>query len=495
MMFALIFLLVALDAASCGVPPKVASLIDAESNANHIFNSVHDSMRQLGNSLNHNGMSFFYATVPRDTEFYHGTSQSEPVSGMQWLAFEPEHALAFVRPAKRIPDNGDSKTATHHRQRRGRRLIKQDPILDEPLLDEKPMPDYGFLHTYRTKHELRLIYFDGQSAAKSTLGTLDTQDIIVRDKDDRDAPSPIQGDRDRANDLCDIAKSAWKGRIDGFVRMVGGFELILCSFDRNLEVVHIKAVPNANSQVPGESLNYQRAIASRNHGIGGNRVSVDYDNFMSMFAYPQAIFLDRLNRPRILNDHADIPAIRAELSAFVLGKTKRSVGTNWQVVTEMIVTRYAHHIQYLTSGRLETLAAVHAQLSSILKPFMDVRDRDDSAAVERCTAQFWPSNTNTSTVAAVSVKTVSKAICSTFFEALAIKEYHDAIKLLRTLEDYLGWTVWKECNGCQVDEVCKLPIWPSGDAEDFKQLKCSNDFSHGRGDYWDFSGRPRPIVV
>ena len=67
-------------------------------NANHLFNAIHSSMRQWGSSLNHNGMSFFLATVPAGTQLYHGTSKSESIEGMQWLALEPEYALIFARP-------------------------------------------------------------------------------------------------------------------------------------------------------------------------------------------------------------------------------------------------------------------------------------------------------------------------------------------------------------------------------------------------------------
>lgn len=63
-------------------------------------------MRQWGSSLDHNGMSVFFATVPAYTEFYHGSSSSQPINGTQWLAFEPEHALNFAncgRPGKGGP--------------------------------------------------------------------------------------------------------------------------------------------------------------------------------------------------------------------------------------------------------------------------------------------------------------------------------------------------------------------------------------------------------
>ena len=119
--------------------------------------------------------------------------------------------------------------------------------------------------------------------------------------------------------------------------------------------IPIKAVASADGHAREDSLGYQKAIASRNHGIGGNRVSLDYDNFLSIFAYPQAISLDSLNRPRIVRDHADLSGIRATLSAMILNRREHLIGTDWQAVTDMIVSRYANQIRYLTSGKLETL--------------------------------------------------------------------------------------------------------------------------------------------
>ncbi|KAJ9620130.1 hypothetical protein H2203_007895 [Taxawa tesnikishii (nom. ined.)] len=93
------------------------------SNPNHIFNAIHSSMRQWGSSLNHNGMSAFLATVPEGVQLYHGTSNSEPVEGMEWLAFEPEHALLFARPrgpppGREPPGHGSGPDDTHGGVRR-----------------------------------------------------------------------------------------------------------------------------------------------------------------------------------------------------------------------------------------------------------------------------------------------------------------------------------------------------------------------------------------
>lgn len=65
-------------------------------------------------------MSLFLTFVPHGAQLYHGTQlyhsthqreQREPVIDMDWLAFEPEHALPFARPRRgrprRPPGGGD----------------------------------------------------------------------------------------------------------------------------------------------------------------------------------------------------------------------------------------------------------------------------------------------------------------------------------------------------------------------------------------------------
>jgi hypothetical protein len=196
--------------------------------ANYIFNSVHHAMRQWGSSLDHNGMSIFLATVPADTEFYHGSSSAWPINGTQWLAFEPEHALNFAnchRPGKGgppppggRPPHGEHFSSghieappyglwdrSHGAERKAQNLPRlrnvqallvgsaSDLRSDETSTElEKAVSNAhkpnerenetcaGFPHTYRTMRELRLLYVDGQSAAKSDKGTLDIQNLILR---------------------------------------------------------------------------------------------------------------------------------------------------------------------------------------------------------------------------------------------------------------------------------------------------------------------------
>ena len=126
----LIFVSAALLSTTCATSqvPKVP-------NANHVFNAIHSSMRQWGSSLNHNGMSFFLATVSAGTQLYHGTSKAEEIEGMEWLAFEPEHALMFARPPPGPPPGDD------HGPSMGEKMVKHYPRPHHTNNNEEDMPD------------------------------------------------------------------------------------------------------------------------------------------------------------------------------------------------------------------------------------------------------------------------------------------------------------------------------------------------------------------
>jgi hypothetical protein len=507
-------------------------------NANYIFNSVHHAMRQWGSSLDHNGMSVFLATVPANTEFYHGTSSPRAINGTQWLAFEPEHALNFARcgggrpgrgrppPPGGGPPYGERPLPRHSGPR-----DQQTPLVESPLspgLDdtrrrrEGPDPEEyapnharlkgddepcaGYLHTYRTLRNLRLLYVDGQSAAKSDKGTLDVQDLILRDPGSYEQPPDQEpgrgpggppGDSLRALELCNSVENEWKGKIDGILRMEAGFEIILCSFEDNLDVVSIKQQKTRQGGGPGSGdsgnqLSYYQAVAARFDGIGGNRVSVDYDSLISVYAYANATYWDNADLPRVQNDSAITKAIREDVRIMLTGASAiKSEALDWQAVTDMIVGRYASRIASLADGNITSLSALQAGLDRALRPFIDYSNRSESSEVARCAEQFLsPAAIDLNTTAAVAVKATHRRVCQTLSDAAAAKTLDEGLLLVRTLRDWLGWTTWKRCTGCHVDEVCMIPIWPWGQKQDREQPRCSDMTEDQRGDYWGgFKGR------
>ncbi|KAK5111851.1 hypothetical protein LTR85_011749 [Meristemomyces frigidus] len=721
-------------------------------NANHIFNAIHSSMRQFGSSLNHNGMSVFLATVPEDTEFYHGTSSKYRVNGTEWLAFEPEHALMFARahgpggpgggrgpPSGGPPPDGEDAMPRVMRDHEevdflppppppdGRKEdLRRDTKAQHPIdgmVESKPdlapnsandeEPAHGYLHTYRTKHPLRLLYVDGQSAAKSQKGTLDVQDLVLlhhdppttedrlsptdphhdgeephRDEgererqgierhdnddnrqgrpprrpqhdmpgpphdmlglphdmpgpphdilgpphdepkgdphggegqhrpehnstkghdghdggereperpderpppdgrdhkrpderehqrpderqhkrpgehrerpherehqrpdtherpDDRDhregtepqrtkgglhavnlplmqdaehkdplsaqenkQPTPPHhgplGEGERAERMCRLAHEEYDDRIDGIIRMEGGFEIILCNFAKDLDVVQIAQTQESGSRGgPGmgppsgrdgrEGFNMQLAVSARYDGIGGNRVHLNYDNFVSLFAYEEAVYFDDTGRPRVNNETAAIDPIRKAIKHLALKPAKEGLGKDWQAVADMIVTRYTERIAYLASGDLEDLTSFKAEADRALRPFIDYSDRNSTREIARCASQFLPLKTSSchQSLAEASVRNVTTVLCRTLSAANEVDTLTHGLSMIRALKSWLAWTSWKQCH-CAEHEICFLPIWPQGSAEDFEQPQCKSagDISQGRGGYWGGFGRP-----
>ena len=115
------------------------------------------------------------ATIPAGTILYHGRRDNQIPTLPEWLAFDFEHAHLFCR--------GEC-----------------------------------WLLSVVTTRDLRLVYFDGSSAAKTRTGSMDSQDIFiwgyVREE-------KIFSERERIIELCQWGK---QHGIDGFVRM----EMHLC---------------------------------------------------------------------------------------------------------------------------------------------------------------------------------------------------------------------------------------------------------------------------
>ncbi|GCB26169.1 uncharacterized protein YOR389W [Aspergillus awamori] len=359
-------------------------------------------------------------------------------------------------------------------------------ISTEPTAAEQT----GYFHTYRTKRELRFVYFDGQSAAKSLKGTLDMQDIVLRNATLFDG-SPAEGDNLRADDLCAMARDQWDNRVDGFIRMVGGFEVILCSFADNLDVVSILSTYPSRNGDGGSHLSYARALATRFDGIGGGRVSINYDDFVTMFAYPDAMYFDEQGLPRVVNDAAKLVPVRAHIDRLVRGTDLTNTGINWQNVVDMIITRYHYRISLALSPAISTHHELRRELHLAIEPFIDARARNSTAEIERCAKQFWVSDADNTTVPAQAVSQVSERLCSSLVAGASAETYEEGIAIIEDLKHYLNWAVFRECHKCEIDEVCQLPIWPSGSKEDFVRPRCGTGLSHGSGGYWDMMGKIR----
>ena len=449
--------------------------------ANHIFNAIHSSMRQWGSSLNHNGMSFFLASVPQGTTFYHGSSRPDIIVGVEWLAFDPEQALLFARepphrPGHNKPAENDQKVIT---------------------MTAKDKEAGGWLHTYKTAKELRLVYIDGMSAGKSQVGTLDSQDrILFNDSISGDVRQEAQ----RAEAVCRIAAREWDNRIDGVIRMEAGFEIIICAPEHNLIPVRItrSQVDRSNDAhdgrgkpnfgVSGEML---RAVSSRYNGVGGDRVAVNYDHFLSVYNRGLNLFPGGSSLPRL--EHlptTTIRLIREQLTDLVLSHDIHGQ-VNWQAVADMTVEQYGHRLRDLAySFRFPTMQSLSAEIARLWAPFVDPDHPSQDDEIQYCSGRFIPGGdqVNSSTLAYNAVHSVNRRICSAFATVLYEDSDHAvAIGRLRELMDYLAWPMWKECHGCRDNEFCAIPMWPLGRKEDYEHPRCQrfdSAYSGFGGSYW-----------
>ena len=450
--------------------PYSADAAAFPSDASLVFNSIHASMRQFGSSINYENHCAFLATIPGNTQLYHGTSKEETITGLKWLAFEPEHAMLFSHPSEHWSRRDSSAVPSHSN------VVSQGfspPTLlrtghgptSEPVGDQlwpvppnevplkSPTPDiwqnfrdhqdWGYLHTYTTTQPLRLLYLDGTSAAKTTLGTLDLQDKIVL-QNHFNFSTTLDDDSARAEELCRVAGTDWSDRIDGFIRMETGFEVILCS----VESADLRHTGTVATQKLKDAFSTYKALAQRFHDIGGGRVEVDYTAFFTTYG-------------GVLEDQ-DLVAFRAELDALIMDPPaieRRRI--NWQAVTDMIVERYAVPLRLLASQTLQSKLDFDTEAQRLLLPFVDHRMRDRDAEIQRCAAYPMPQSYSNCS-AANAVARISKTICRELF--VAVEEdvgLEQATSRIRHLMSGLGWSAWKNCfPSCKDNEVCYVPVWP-----------------------------------
>lgn len=476
-------------------------------NANHIFNAIHSSMRQWGSSLHHNGMSFFVASVPAGTQLYHGRSDNNTVKGMEWLAFEPEHAQFFAHPrgcggrppgppggkppsgpgggppGDRSPPPADDK----HRRPRGR---KQSPLgAGDPevhsLKSKDPSDCYGWLYTYNTKRDLQFLYVDGLSAGKSDRGTLDAEDYVLLNR--TDYPDGF-GERERAQGLCKKLRDEWGTKLSGVIRMEAGFEIIMCSFEDTVnEVYRTKVLGGGDPMSPsgGEHFTFMKAIASRYQGIGMNRVTLDYDRIATAYKHIEVPLANEEHR--LVNaSELVLEKIWRDVYDTIFDETPhRFSGVNWQVVADMLVARWSDFLQsVLETDVSKTQKDLTANLGFMLRPFIDGADRNATEEAHRCSRQFLSvaipysslSGEHTSSLAQQAVTGISLKICKTLVDTHidTKSSLEQRVGAIEELVEYLQWTSFKQCRGCAIDEVCMTAIWPFGTEEDHYKPSCKN---------------------
>ncbi|CAE7141515.1 unnamed protein product [Rhizoctonia solani] len=171
---------------------------------NQIFFRLATLLQHWPNTRYPSGASIVPGTIPIGTTLYHGRGDTNLPSEPDWLAFDPEHSTVFARGSN------------------------------------------SRLFTFVTTRPLRILYFDGSSAAKLTSGAADTQDLLAWG---RIGNQTFADEQRRIVDLCKWGEPLG---IDGYVRMEMSFEVMYCNFYQGIEVVSsLHILPTEAGRMPG----------------------------------------------------------------------------------------------------------------------------------------------------------------------------------------------------------------------------------------------------
>jgi hypothetical protein len=331
-----------------------------------------------------------------------------------------------------------------------------------------------------------------------------------------DSDGPMGREYKRAEGLCNLTTTLWEDKIDGVLRMEAGFEIILCDFAKHLQrkdAVAVSAHEHGGAFGRGpDGLQYLKAVTSRYQGIGGDRVKLDLEDFVSVFAYPniKGLFDNDVQSdyamPRLQNvKESDLLRVKDDVTALILRKDwSADLGPHdWQAVADMVVQRYSkplHHL-HTDQGIRGDKDALALYLEEQVRPFIDFSARNATLETQRCLSQFVPALPSPPqpavSLAHVTLYAVTHRLCDTLLTALSIASSptshssftsvyaSHAIELIDELVDFLRWTTWKDCGGCTDEEVCFIPIWPMGSHEDHAHPRCkrAEEVEDGGG-YW-----------
>ncbi|KAJ7452645.1 hypothetical protein FB451DRAFT_1145257 [Mycena latifolia] len=383
---------------------------DINATGHLIFDTVNSLLQHWPNTRYRNGHNIIPGTVPVGTLLYHGRQNSSIPTVPEWTATDPEHSYPFCgAPA------GTESTGCWHL-------------------------------TFVATRPLKVLYFDGSSAANMKDGTLDSQDLVVWGKVD---PTRWLDEPGRIRDLCAWGKEFG---IDGYVRMEMDFEIMLCDFTAGVELLASEFLtalymwprsPPPSSSAPRSALAFPahfdaplplppaapsdplpkndsrmaalitfevvRAGSWHNRYPGETRVVLDLTRLVSFYdtALVPSLVAERAGLERW--DHrlegisaADLAAVTARLRAVLTADpSDAGSGVDWATLFRVVVDRYADRLELLDHLLNTTTAAnataraqtIQTQLRVMLTPYILYSARPDPKQArdddDRWAAPVW----------------------------------------------------------------------------------------------------------
>ncbi|KAJ7719239.1 hypothetical protein DFH07DRAFT_1009711 [Mycena maculata] len=463
---------------------------DANATSHLVFETVNSLLQHWPNTRYRNGHTIVPGTVPTGTLLYHGRQDSNLPTIPEWTATEPEHAFFFCSAS---PANESTETVFVG-------------CWQLTLVAARP---------------LKVLYFDGSSAAKMADGPLDAQDLLVWGQAD---PLRTNDERARIDDLCAWGKDLG---LDGFVR-----EIMLCDFTAGVDLVSadflaawwttpptmgqppeppsMTIAPTPEDTLPVfqelRATETVRASGWHNHYPGETRVVLDPTRLFSFYdpSLAPSLITQRAGQERWDHRHQGISRVdlatvmerlKSELN-FDLGDDSRSgSGVDWQTLYRVLVNRYADRLELLAylldSVDTNTLANITARttivqrhLRAMLTPYTlyaarptDPAEVDNSdnwaipvwhACATRHTAQLhglYARFTPSESLLLRAFDETSREICRVVVRMWAAGRIARVVQEWRTdthtLMAWLDWNVWVKCAPeCGAEETCYLPTWP-----------------------------------
>ncbi|KAI6108280.1 hypothetical protein F5141DRAFT_1122059 [Pisolithus sp. B1] len=418
------------------------------------------------------------------TLLYHGTWQPELPPRPDWAAFDPEHSVIFCGG-----------------------LLKDGKCWHLTLMTTRP---------------LNVVYFDGTSAAKLPIGTLDSQDIVTWGDV---KPDWSFDEWSRITTLCDWGR---KYNIDGFVS-----EVMLCnltsgvrvvSFPNIVDPVIFRNTSNTRFPIPFEVM---YAGSRHNRYPGETRVRLDLSGLVSFYdtelvpsLVPARFGKERWDH-RLLNiSTEDAVRVKTRLEEALSRPARSSSGVDWQALIRVVVDRYSERLQvvqyllnptdansYEPDSVLDYAIKTQVQLRHMLMPYIgvDITPRAIGANVTRTASDMldWArpvyklcATTHTDGLKdctmTSSEKSLLDAVQGTMREICCVVTKMWGLGVLAGVDQFmdidrepdvetiqnmmktwredidelmawLDWNVWVKCRPeCGPEEMCYLTTWPTG---------------------------------
>ncbi|TFK69286.1 hypothetical protein BDN72DRAFT_840485 [Pluteus cervinus] len=306
-----------------------------ESASHLVFDTVASLLQHWPNTRYRNGHNIVPGIVPVGTLLYHDRPWQGTPDKPDWVATDPEHARWFCASFESSP-----------------RCWHMSFVATRPL---------------------KILYFDGSSAAKMQGGSMDTQDYVAWNAS---RPDWIWNEEGRIADLCDWGKSY---RLDGFYRMEMDFEIMLCDFASGIQLVssvqldplHTFPDPTGSGEILPDlgllRMNYQVIQAGSWHNFypGEARLKLDLTRLISFYdtdTFPSLVQarsgVDRLQHRISGISEKDVQVFHERLDEvlrdfgnpqdvhLVQDSGSRS-GVDWRTLYQVIVDRYADRLEML----------------------------------------------------------------------------------------------------------------------------------------------------